>query len=67
MTNRDKLYKLCTYDLLCRINNGLSDIDGIDICVINALINDDYSTQYCYKNQCHKCILDWLDKDVNNE
>lgn len=28
MTNRDALFKLCTYDLLCRINDGLSDIEG---------------------------------------
>ncbi len=68
MTNRDKLYEICTYDLLCKINDGLMKVEGGgDVCVLDGLNAQFMHSEYCYKNKCHKCILEWLDKDSNNE
>lgn len=64
-TNRDALFGLCTYDLLCRINHGLSEIDGGDVCVLDALTGHFMHSKYCYKSQCDKCIHEWLDKEGN--
>lgn len=64
MTNRDKLFKLCTYDLLCRINNGLRNIDAGDVCVLDVLNGHYAHSEYCYKNQCDKCILEYLDEEA---
>lgn len=65
MTNRDKLFKLCTYDLLCRINNGLRNIDAGDVCVVDALEKHFTHSPYCGKNQCDKCIHEWLDRECD--
>lgn len=69
MTNRDKLYKVCTYDLLCKINDGLMKIEGGgDACVLDALNGHFMQSEYCGcgENRCDKCILEWLDKDANS-
>ena len=65
MTNRDKLYRLCTYDLLCKINRGLSNIDG-DVCVLDALEGHfvHWEFPYCGKGQCDKCILEYLNEEA---
>lgn len=65
MTNRDKLYRLCTYDLLCRINNGLRKIDGGDVCVLDGLNGRFMHSKYCGENRCDKCILEYLDKECD--
>ena len=64
MTNRDNLFKFCTYDLLLKINNGLRNIDAGDVCVLNALTGHYVHSEYCYKNQCDKCILEYLDEEA---
>jgi hypothetical protein len=61
MTNRDKLFKFCTYDLLLKINNGLRNSDA-GVCVLDALEKHFTHSPYCGKNQCDKCIHEWLDK-----
>lgn len=70
MTNRDKLYKICTYDLLCRINDGLMKLlddsdDYLGSCVIDALTGDNILTKYCENGDCNKCILEYLDKECD--
>ena len=74
MTNRDALFKLCTYGLLLKINNGLmSFLDGsndyLGLCVIDALTGDNTltNTKYCESanDDCDKCILEWLDKECD--
>lgn len=62
-TNRDALFGLCTYDLLCKINRGLSNIDS-GICVLDALEKHFMLSSYCGKGQCDKCIHEWLDKEA---
>ena len=62
-TNRDALFGLCVYDLLCRINHGLSNIDAGDVCVLDALEGHFTHSPYCGKGQCDKCIHDWLDRE----
>ena len=62
-TNRDVLFGLCTYDLLVRINRGLSNIDSGDVCVLDALEKHFMHSPYCGKGQCDKCIHEWLDKE----
>ena len=64
-TNRDALWGLCVYDLLCRINDGLRKIDGDDVCVVDALTGHYAHSEYCYKNQCDKCILEYLDEECD--
>ena len=72
MTNRDALFKLCTYDLLCKINNGLSRLPGCDACVIDALTGCYTHSPYCIRpwvdpieaGNCDKCILEYLDKEA---
>lgn len=64
MTNRDKLFKLCTYDLLLKINSGLMKIDGGDVCAVDALNGHYAHSEYCYENQCDKCILEYLDEEA---
>lgn len=65
MTNRDKLFKFCTYDLLLKINNGLRNIDGGDVCVVDAL-NGHFvrCPGYCTEKLCEKCILEYLDEEA---
>ena len=60
MTNRDKLYKLCTYDLLLKINNGLRKIDGGDVCVLDGLTGH---YVHCVDKSCDKCIHEWLNEE----
>jgi hypothetical protein len=62
-TNRDVLFGLCAYDLLCRINNGLRNIDGGDVCVLDALEKHFTHSPYCGEYSCDKCIHDWLDRE----
>lgn len=65
MTNRDKLYKLCTYDLLCRINDGLREANS-GVCVVDAFMSHCAIRPNCidkYKS-CDKCILEYLDKEA---
>ena len=65
MTNRDKLFKLCTYDLLCRINNGLMKIGGGDgVCVVDALTGHYVHSLHCVDKSCDKCILEYLDEEA---
>lgn len=72
MTNRDKLFKLCTYDLLRRINDGLMKIDGGDVCVVDALTGHYTHSEYCIRpwinpieaGNCDKCILEYLDEEA---
>ena len=65
MTNRDKLYKLCTYDLLLKINNGLRKIDGGDVCVLDALNGHYVHSLHCVDKSCDKCILEYLDEECD--
>ncbi len=67
MTNRDKLYKLCTYDLLCRINDGLIKTDCA--CVLDALNGHFMQSEYCGcgENRCDKCILEYLDEECDTD
>lgn len=65
MTNRDKLYRLCTYDLLCRINDGLRKT-GCGVCVMDAFMSHCDIRPNCvdkYKS-CDKCILEYLDEEA---
>jgi hypothetical protein len=64
MTNRDKLFKLCTYDLLLKINNGLRNSDA-GVCVLDALEGHFTLSPYCGegKDSCDKCIHEWLDRE----
>ena len=64
MTNRDKLYRLCTYDLLCRINDELRNANS-GVCVLDALEKHFIHSPYCGKNQCDKCILEYLDEECD--
>ena len=64
-TNRDALFGLCVYDLLCRINNGLRKIDGGDVCVVDALTGHfTRCPEYCTEKLCEKCILEYLDEEA---
>lgn len=40
---------------------------GGDVCILDGLNKQFMHSEYCYKNKCYKCILEWLDKDFNNE
>jgi hypothetical protein len=62
-TNRDALFELCTYDLLCMINRGLSNIGAGNVCVLDALEKHFMHSSYCGNGQCDKCIHEWLDKE----
>ena len=64
-TNRDALWGLCTYDLLCRINNGLRNIDGGDVCVVDALTGHYAHSLHCADKSCDKCILEYLDEECD--
>lgn len=64
MTNRDNLFKFCTYDLLCRINNGLRNIDSGDVCVVDALTGHYAHSLHCVDKSCDKCILEYLDEEA---
>lgn len=64
-TNRDRLYSLCTYDLLCQINNGLSELPDNDVCIVDALTNGNYPhSEHCHQGECDRCILQYLDKEI---
>ena len=73
ITNCDALSKLCTYDLLCKINDGMSKLTGCDACVIDALTGQYTHSEYCIRpwvssnetHKCDKCIHDWLDSKVS--
>ena len=64
MTNRDKLYKICTYDLLLKINSGLRNIDGGDVCVLDGLNGHYAHSLHCADKSCDKCILEYLDEEA---
>lgn len=65
-TNRDALFGLCVYDLLCRINRGLSEIGGSDgVCVVDALTGHYAHSLHCVDKSCDKCILEYLDEECN--
>lgn len=66
-TNRDALFGLCVYDLLCKINRGLRNIDAGDVCVVDAFMSHCDIRPNCvdkYKS-CDKCILEYLDKECD--
>ena len=64
-TNRDVLFGLCVYDLLCRINRGLSEIGGGDgVCVVDALTGHYVHSLHCVDKSCDKCILEYLDEEA---
>ncbi len=71
-TNRDALWGLCVYDLLCKINDGLMKIDGGDVCVLDALNGHYAHSPHCIRpwvnpieaGNCDKCILEYLDKEA---
>lgn len=64
MTNRDKLYKICTYDLLLKINSGLMKIGGGDVCVLDGLNGHYAHSLHCVDKSCDKCILEYLDEEA---
>ena len=64
-TNRDALFGLCVYDLLCRISRGLSEIGGGDgVCVVDALTGHYAHSLHCVDKSCDKCILEYLDEEA---
>lgn len=63
MTNRDKLFKFCTYDLLCRINDGLRNANS-GVCVVDALTGHYAHSLHCVDKSCDKCILEYLDEEA---
>ena len=63
-TNRDALFGLCVYDLLCRINDGLIKIDGGDVCVLDGLNGHYAHSPHCVERSCDKCILEYLDEEA---
>lgn len=64
-TNRDRLYSLCTYDLLCRVNNGLLDLPDNKVCLMDALTNGNHPhSEHCYQGECDRCILQYLDEEI---
>ena len=62
MTNREALGKLTLYEMMCRMNKGLSDVNS-DICILDALNGYEATSSYCYRHSCDKCIADWLDEE----
>ena len=62
MRNREILNKICTYDLLCRIN---SSIPLNTHCVLNMLEQKQFSKMRCGEYAtCEDCIADWLNEET---
>lgn len=62
MKNRELLNKICTYDLLCRINDG---VPLRTYCVLNLLEKKDFNRMRCGEYAtCEGCVADWLNEET---
>ena len=62
MKNREILNKMNMYDLLCRLNEGLSDVND-EVCILDALNGCATTSSYCYDYSCERCIADWMNEE----
>lgn len=61
MKNRELLNSICTYDLLCRINDG---IPLHTYCVLSSIEKKDFNRMRCGEYAtCENCIADWLNEE----
>lgn len=56
---RDKLMRMCLYDMLLLLNSGIINGAG---CIKKALLG---GTGTCEKKDCDKCIAELLNKEVH--
>lgn len=63
MKNRDALNKLGSFEIICRIHDGLG-IDTDPCCVIDLIRQRSYMHQ-CPADEttCRQCIHAWLDEE----
>ena len=69
MTNREKILKTNTYDLLCRIQRSLSESGGkiSGLCIIEDLEGKarPCPDENSFGKGCELCIADWLSEEAS--
>lgn len=61
MKNRELLNSICTYDLLCRINDG---IPLHTYCVLDMLEKGHFKRRCHEYATCEGCVADWLNEET---
>lgn len=61
--NRDVLNQICMYDLLCRIQDNISNVLKEEtICFLDIVTGD--HDEPCRAKTCQECLQKWLNEEV---